>query len=172
MSNLGLEHTLIRKGKLMIRCYFLFFVLLLSQSWAKYVAIVETLSEDSTTTLKERQYLTDVLRSQAIEILPSNQNYTIMTRENIRVMLPPDKSIEDCEGDCLIETGRNISADYVAQARITRFGISLAISVELYETTESKLIASFNGQGKNVYDLLNVIKKQRTFFFRKNSKSS
>ena len=149
----------------MHRFVFLFFLLLFGQSWATYVAVLETLSEGGLTTLKERQYLTDVLRSQAIEVLPSDKNYTIMTRENISEMLPLGKSIEDCEGSCLVETGRNIAADYVSQARISRFGKSLAISVELYETARNKLVASFNGQGKNVEDLLNVIRvKSRPFF--------
>ena len=90
-----------------------------------------------------------------------------MTRENINVMLPPGKKIEDCEGSCLAETGKNIAADYVAQARISQFGKSLAISAELYETASSKLVASFAGKGETVDDLENIIKKSAPTFFRK-----
>ena len=134
---------------------------------AKYVAVLETISEKDLLTLQERQYLTDILRGQAVRALPAEQNWTIMTRENIKVMLPPGKSIEDCEGSCLAETGKNIAADFVAQARISKFGNSLAISAEIYETAGNKLIASFAGRGESVDDLEKIIKEQSVPFFKK-----
>ncbi|MCQ2121047.1 MAG: PEGA domain-containing protein [Fibrobacter sp.] len=136
--------------------------------FAKYVAVLETVSPNNKLlTIEERQYLTDVLRSQAVKSLPAEQNFTIMTRENINVMLPPGKSIEDCEGSCLAETGKNIAADYVAQARITEFGGSLAISAEVYETAGNKLLASFNGRGNSVTELEQIIKDESPEFFKK-----
>ena len=136
-------------------------------SLAKFVAVLETISDKDLLTLQERQYLTDILRGQAVRELPAVQNWTIMTRENINVMLPPGKSIEDCEGSCLAETGKNIAADFVAQARITKFGNSLAISAELYETAGNKLVSSFAGRGESVDDLEKIIKEQATPFFKK-----
>lgn len=159
-----------------MRFFFLMLVALLLlpvTSLAKYVAVLETISDakdssgTSLLTLQERLYLTDVLRGQAVKILPAEQNFTIMTRENISVMLPPGTTIEDCEGSCLAETGKNISADYVAQARVTFFGGSLAISAEIYETAGNKLLASFNGRGAGVNELENIIKEQSADFFRK-----
>lgn len=44
-------------------------------------------------------------------------------------MLPPGKKIEECEGECLVETGKNINADYIAQARVGRFGNQLMLTV-------------------------------------------
>ena len=134
---------------------------------AKFVAVLETISDKGLLTLQERQYLTDILRGQAVRELPAEQNWTIMTRENINVMLPPGKSIEDCEGSCLAETGKNIAADYVAQARISKFGNSLAISAEMYETAGNKLVASFAGRGESVIDLEKIIKEQASPFFKK-----
>ncbi|WP_074209719.1 outer membrane beta-barrel protein [Fibrobacter sp. UWB11] len=131
------------------------------------MAVLETLSPKELLTRQERMYLADILRGEAVRILPAEQNWTIMTRENINVMLPPGKSIEDCEGSCLAETGRNIAADYVAQARVSQFGKSLAITAELYETATSKLIASFVGKGETVEDLEKIIKEQAPAFFRK-----
>ena len=88
------------------------FVLLLSiHSFAAFVAVLETVSIDKAITPAECRFLTDELRAQAGAALPAYMNYTIMTRENINVMLPPGKSIEDCEGSCIAETGRNIAAD-------------------------------------------------------------
>ncbi len=153
---------------------FVIAVLLLSPSllFAKYMAVLETLSPKDLLTRQERMYLTDILRGEAVRILPAEQNWTIMTRENINVMLPPGKSIEDCEGSCLAETGKNIAADYVAQAHVAQFGKSLTITAELYETSSSKLVASFVGKGENVEEIENFIKDHAPDFFKKVRNSS
>lgn len=151
---------------------FLFFSLLCmltTGAFATYVAVLETGADGSAkdnVSLSDRQYLTNVLREQAVKELPAVQNYTIMTRENIQQMLPPGKAIEDCEGSCLVETGKNIAADYICQARVGMFGSSLTLSAELYETAGNKLIASFNGRGANVEELLDLIKQKSPDFFR------
>ena len=134
---------------------------------ATHVAVLETTAAKDVLTLEEKQYLTDVLRSEAVKALPAEQNYTIMTRENISVMLPPGTAVEDCEGSCLVETGKNIAADFVAQGHVGRFANNLTITVELYETAGNKLVASFNGNGKNVDALLKVIKENAPEFFGK-----
>ena len=145
-------------------------LLLLSvHSFATHVAVLETMADGDTKdslSLLDRQYLTNVLREQAVKELPARDGFTIMTRENISAMLPPGKAIEDCEGSCLAETGRNISADYVCQARVGRFGSKLTLSAELYETAGNKLIASFNGRGADVEELLVLIESKAAEFFR------
>lgn len=131
--------------------------MLAANALATYVAVLETGVDGAAkenVSLSDRQYLTNVLREQAVKELPAVQNYTIMTRENIQQMLPPGKAIEDCEGSCLVETGKNIAADYICQAGVGSFGSSLTLSAELYETAGNKLIASFNGRGQNVEELL------------------
>lgn len=148
------------------------FLLLLcaSGAFATHVAVLETGVDPAVkkkVTLSDRQYLTNVLREEAVKQLPAEDDYTIMTRDNISAMLPPGKALEDCEGSCLAETGRNISADYVCQARVSSFGSKLALSAEIYETAGNKLVASFNGNGKNVEALLKVIKENATEFFGK-----
>lgn len=151
--------------------HFFAFLFLLSvvPAFAAHVAVLETVADPSAkdkVKLSDRQYLTNVLREEAVKQLPAEQNFTIMTRENILQMLPPGKAIEDCEGECLVETGKNISADYICQARVGSFGGSLTLSAELYETAGNKLVSSFNGQGKNVNALLDIIKKKAPDFFR------
>ncbi|SHM96603.1 hypothetical protein SAMN05720472_2802 [Fibrobacter sp. UWR3] len=141
-----------------------------SGAFATHVAVLETgvaPAVKKKVTLSDRQYLTNVLREEAVKQLPAEDGYTIMTRDNISAMLPPGKAIEDCEGSCLAETGRNISADFVCQARVSSFGSKLALSAEIYETAGNKLVASFNGNGKNVEALLKVIKENAPEFFGK-----
>lgn len=154
--------------RMMLRSLLVVFFFVAS-AFATHVAVLETGADESAkdkVSLSDRQYLTNVLREQAVKELPAVQNYTIMTRENISAMLPPGKAIEDCEGSCLAETGRNIAADYICQARVGVFGTSLTLSAELYETAGNKLIASFNGLGENVGELLEIIKQKSPEFFR------
>jgi len=156
----------------MLRKMFFYLTLLCfcGLSFAKYVAVLETAADPvakEMVSLGERQYLTNILREKAVKVLPAELNFTIMTRENINVMLPPGKTIEDCEGSCLAETGKNIAADYVAQARIGTLGANLTISVELYETAGSKLLASFNGSSATVEGLVDEINGKAEDFFRK-----
>ena len=141
-----------------------------SGAMAAHVAVLETGADPALkkkVKLSDRQYLTNVLREEAVKQLPADEDFTIMTRDNISAMLPPGKAIEDCEGSCLAETGRNISADYVCQARVSSFGSKLALTAELYETAGNKLVASFNGNGTNVEGLLKVIKENAPEFFGK-----
>jgi hypothetical protein len=94
-------------------------------------------------------------------------NFTIMTRENITAMLPPGKSVEQCEGSCLVETGKNISADYVAQGRVGKFGKNLTLTVELYETAGAKLVGSFTSKSMDADGLLADIDKNAFALFSK-----
>lgn len=132
-----------------------------------YVAVLETMSlKDATVSRNEKIFLTDELRTQAAAVLPAYKGFVIMTRENINVMLPPGKTIEECEGSCLAETGKNISADYVAQARVGSFGEgNLTLTVELYESASGKMLSSFTAKSRNVELLLTEIqsRSQRLF---------
>lgn len=116
--------------------------LLSSSAFAKFVAILETISyPDSPASQSEKLFITDELRSDALAVL-GEHDYTIMSRENISEMLPPGKNIEDCEGECLVETGRNIAADYVVQGRVGRFADELTLTIELYETSTARFLGS------------------------------
>lgn len=153
----------------MFFCKKVFFLLALSflSAFATHVAVLETTGAQDIVTFSEKQYLTDVLRSEAVKILPAEQNYTIMTRENINAMLPPGKALEDCEGSCIVETGKNISADYVAQGHVGKFADNLTITVELYETAGNKLLGSFSSKALDVESLeLEIRQKSQELFTR------
>lgn len=132
---------------------------------AAHVAVLETIGEGKVLGRAERMYLTDRLREVAVKTLPAYMGFTIMTRENINEMLPPGKSLEECEGSCLVETGKNISADYIAQARVNKFGSKLTISVELYETAGNKLVSSFTGRSADADGLLEEVEKKAVSLF-------
>lgn len=147
---------------------FLFTFLLVSMASATtHVAVLETISEKDVIGRSEKMFLTDELRKRANAILPEYMGFIVMTRENINAMLPPGKTMEECEGTCLVETGKNISADYVAQARVGKFGKQLTLTMELYETAENKLIGSFTARKPNAEGLLEEIEREADAVFQK-----
>ena len=153
-----------------MRCLKTAFTLLLCLvAWASatHVAVLETIGEGKVLGRSECRILTDRLREVAVKTLPAYMGFTIMTRENINEMLPPGKSLEDCEGSCLVETGKNISADFIAQARVSKFGSKMAISVELYETAKNKLVDSFMRRSSDADGLLEEIEKNAVSLFSK-----
>ncbi len=127
--------------------YSLAFLLLLpSLLCAKSVAVSETQASSDLLSSPELQYLTDVLREEAVRTLPASQDWTVMSREN---------------------TTGSYSADFRVQAQISKFGSSLVISTELYEFASNRLVASFTGKGATVEDVERIIKEQSPAFFQK-----
>ncbi|MFA6342064.1 MAG: hypothetical protein WCX75_04320 [Fibrobacteraceae bacterium] len=145
-------------------------VWIVSVSWAAgtHVAVLETVSETKDLlTISELHHITDKLRAQAVTALPAERDFTIMTRENIQAMLPPGKAMEECLGSCLVETGKNIAADYVAQGRVGKFGKRLTLTVELYETRGAKLVGSLSVENSDADGLLVSIDEKVPFLFGK-----
>lgn len=134
---------------------------------ATYVAVLETVSQTDLLDRSEKAFLTDKLREKAKGVLSDDKGYVIMTWENINAMLPAGTSIEDCEGSCLVETGKNISADYVAQARIGKFGSQLTLTVELYETAGNNLVGTFSTHKPDAEGLLDEIENKSDSLFVK-----
>ena len=152
--------------------FFLLALFFVANCFAAHVAVLETIQMDGNLDTRECQFLTDKLRQMAVTSLPASDGWTIMTRENISEMLPPGKSVEECEGSCLVETGKNISADYVAQGRVSHFGSLLTITVELYETATGKLVSSFAVQSENAEGLLKEIESHAQPLFQTIAKPS
>jgi len=117
----------------------------------------------------ELLYLTGRLREIAGNVLQNK--YGIMTEQSIIDMLGGrDNAVKTCketEG-CLAQLGRKISADYIGQARLGRFGGNFTIIVELYNSA-SGLQASpaITGQAKDVSGLIEVLDKKAPGMFGK-----
>ena len=137
-------------------CIVLLVVLAVSANAETFVAILDTYSKVVKT--NEKIYVADKIRSEARKVLP--KDFVIMTRENIFQMLPPGKSIEECEGSCLVETGKNISADYICQGRIDEMGTSLYITIELYSTADNNLVSSISERAASVDELANLLEQK------------
>jgi len=153
--------------RIRVKVLVLLLLCLAANALATYVAVLETISSNEQVGLSEKIYLTDKLREIASRTLPAYMGYTIMTRENINAMLPPGKTIEDCEGSCLAETGKNIAADYVAQGRIGAFGQQVTLTVELYETASNKLVGSFTARRPDAEGLIEEIEQKAAEIFER-----
>jgi hypothetical protein len=108
--------------------------------------------------ISELLFFTAKFREIANDILPRNQ-YGLMTQQSIVDRLgSEERAVKECrEATCLADLGRKISADYIAQARIGRFGGNLTIKAELYDVRSSNLIASFTGESKDIHGLLSIL---------------
>jgi hypothetical protein len=144
--------------------FFAILLVLVALAWAaplKHIAVFETMADaDSVMNEPELRYLTNELRKQATNELPT-ASYSVMTRDNIFSLLPPDKNAAECfEGQCLVEIGRNVGADYAVQGTVSKFGSLLTLTVECYETMSGKLLKSFTAESPNVEGLLGETRKQ------------
>ncbi len=97
---------------------------------------------------QEASYLTDLVRIAALEL--PGKRFFVMTRENILAQLPPGTSLAACEGDCEVETGRNIGAHYVVSGEVVRFGAELRVSLKLHGTVDGRLVATARAEAADV----------------------
>jgi len=136
---------------------------------AKTLAVLEIIPsrEDIPLELSEYRHLTDELRARAREALPQT-GFSILTRDNIISLLPPDSEEAECLADaCAVEIGRAIGAEYITQGFVGKFGDMLTLTVELYESMSGNLLGSFVTESKDVMGLLATIRQKSPELFSK-----
>ena len=148
---------------------FLLFALLLTTivNAQKVVAILEIVPNNETVELQisEYRHLTDELRTRAREALPRT-GYSILTRDNIISLLPPDEETRECLAEsCAVEIGRAIGAEYITQGFIGKFGEMMTLTVELYESMSGNLLGSFVTESKDIMGLLATIRQKAPELF-------
>ena len=93
-------------------------------------------------------YLSDRVRA---EILDARLGVQVMTRENMLVLLQAQgKSLENCEGECEVDTGRRLGADYVVSGDLLRVGASLKATLKLHDTHTGTLLGAVSASGVDV----------------------
>jgi len=148
--------------------FFLLFTLLFATfaHCAKTVAVLEITPVDETVGLKiaEYRHLTDELRTRAREALP--RDYTVLTRDNIISLMPPDAEQADCLAEsCAVEIGRAIGAEYVTQGFVGHFGEMLTLTVELYESMSGNMLGSFVTESSSSMGLLGTVREKAPAMF-------
>jgi len=96
----------------------------------------------------DASYLSDRIRA---EILDAKLGVQVMTRENMLVLLQAQgKSLENCEGECEVDTGRRLGADYVVSGEVLRVGASLKATLKLHDTHTGTLLGAVSASGVDV----------------------
>ncbi len=96
-------------------------------------------------------YLSDTVRGAALDEIPTLR---VMTKENVLVLLGANgKTLEDCQGECEVETGRKLGADLVISGALLKFGSSFKLNLKLHDTHEGRLLAGTTASGKSIDDL-------------------
>jgi TolB-like protein len=128
-------------------------------AWAakKKVAILE-LQNPAGLSEQEAAYLTDAVRLQAQKSLPAEQ-FLLMTRENILEYMPPGTTLAQCEGNCEVETGRRVGADFVITGDIRKFGTQLKVGLRVHDTGTGEMKAAEEGSGRTVDELESPVKE-------------
>jgi len=88
----------------------------------------------------------DETRGGALEGL-KGQGVEIMSRDNLAVILRRMGDQECGEGDCEVETARNVGADYVISGRVVKIEGSLVVTLKLHETKLGSLLGSETVEG-------------------------
>jgi hypothetical protein len=105
--------------------------------------VLEVRSSAAQITRDNARFLTDVVRQVALQANPEAE---MMTRENLLVLLDSTgKKLEDCEGECEVETGRRLGAESVISGDLGRLGTKFNLSLRLHDTRSGRLLASATG---------------------------
>jgi len=111
--------------------------------------------------LVDAAFLTDVVRQQVLEDAPSLK---LMTRENVLTLLEASgKKLEECEGECEVDTGRRLGADVVVTGEILRFGSGFRANLRLHDTHSAQLLSAAVASGDSPEalekDLVRAVRK-------------
>ncbi len=116
-------------------------------------------SSTGSVTPEEIRYLSDLVRGSARSTLPASR-FVLMTRENILEMLPEGRTLADCVGECAVETGRKIGADYIATGEVTMFAGEIRVTVNLHETGSGNLLGQVRAGAPNLLGVEKDLNRQ------------
>lgn len=102
--------------------------------------------------MAEIDYVTDLVRGAVRRELPL-QSYIVMTRDNIFDLLPVGTDLAHCIGECAVQTGRNIGADYVITGDVLEVGGQLRVKFTLYGTADGNLMEYGVVRGEDTADV-------------------
>jgi len=78
----------------------------------------------------------------------------VMTRENIMILLQSGgKTLAECEGECEVDTGRRLGADYVISGDMLKIGSHFKVDLRLHDTHDGQLISGATDSGATADEL-------------------
>jgi hypothetical protein len=133
--------------------------LLLAAASAGKLAVLElrTRLPEKEKALIDAGYLSDAVRNGAKDRIPG---LAVMTRENVLVLLESTgKKLEECEGECEVETGRRLGADFIVSGDVLKFGSSFKVNLRLHDTRTALLLQGVMVTGKSADQLDEALPK-------------
>jgi hypothetical protein len=100
----------------------------------------------------------DDARGAAVDAL-AFRGVDIMTRENIFALLKDMGKGECVEGDCEVETARNIGADLVVTGNIVQIESTYVVTLKLHETQRGTLLGSESAEATTQLGLRKTIRE-------------
>lgn len=86
----------------------------------------------------DRTHYADIVRIQATRSLPWLKVFTL---ESVMAILEANgKSMDQCDAECDVQTGRLIGADLIVSGKILRLGADYGIDLRLYDTRSGALL--------------------------------
>jgi len=100
----------------------------------------------------DRVIFSDLARSAVNQRAPQ---LFVMTRESTEALLQANgKTLADCAGECEVDVGRKLGADYIISGRISNVGSFFFLSMRLFSTADGRLLASADARGKSADELV------------------
>jgi len=87
------------------------------------------------------------------------KKFSIMSKENIEVFLPPGKTLEDCDNKCDVSIGRLIQADIVISARLRKGFGKYFIYIEVVDIHTSNLLNKISLTAKSLESFMTEIER-------------
>ena len=138
---------------------FLFIAYLNTAAASQMVAVLEFqgVGVDNAVLLK----LSDSARVAARNALATNE-YDLMTRENMVQILRDNEIDPSCiEGECEVETGRNIGADMIIAGDVLVLEGQYLLTLKLYATGEGKLLSAKEAETSKALRLVQQVQLER-----------
>jgi len=101
---------------------------------------------------------TDAVRGGALEGLVG-RGVDVMTHENMMAMLKAMGKSECTEGECEVETARNIGADYVVSGSVTHIENQFIVTLKIHESKGGSLLATDMVKGKTQVQVLDQLRE-------------
>lgn len=107
-----------------------------------------------------------ILTERVIVIVSETKVYTLITKENILTLLPPSKNLEECIGECEVETGRRVGANKVLSGWIIKSKGLYQLTIKLHDTKTGVLEAAKQVSATNFDGVLSQLQSMGSFFLR------
>jgi TolB-like protein len=111
----------------------------------------------------DQEYLTDdIVRGEVRRLLPLPK-YNLMDKESMITHLRGlGIDLADCEGECEVDVGRNISVDYIITGNIWEVGSNYKITLKLYDIRSANRLDQKSAVGKTLSEVEGQLKKAVT----------